>query len=111
MPGPMGTGHKDALGVPSEALWLPQLGGTTWAHQARLQPSCDPPRGAEAKRIGYPLSDVQILQILDQLPQGEKHSRWRFAIQLCAVYGLRPEELRYLHIKDGANGPELCTVY
>ena len=63
------------------------------------------------KRIGYPLSDAQILQILDNLPQGEKHNRWRFAIQLCAVYGLRPEELRYLRIKDGANGPELWTIY
>ena len=63
------------------------------------------------KRIGYPLSDAQILLILENLPQGEKHNRWRFAIQLCAVYGLRPEELRYLRIKDGANGTELWTIY
>ena len=66
------------------------------------------------KRIGYPLSDaqiLQILQILNNLPQGEKHNRWRFAIQLCAVYDLRLEELRYLRIKDGANGAELWTIY
>ena len=35
-------------------------------------------------------------QLLDNLPNGEVHDRWRFAIQLCAVYGLRPEELRHL---------------
>ena len=65
----------------------------------------------QAKRIGYPLSDAQILQLLDNLPEGETHDRWRFAIQLCAVYGLRPEELRHLRIKDGASGPELWTIY
>ena len=69
------------------------------------------PETVKQKRIGYPLSDAQILQILNNLPQGEKHNRWRFAIQLCAVYDLRLEELRYLRIKDGANGAELWTIY
>ena len=69
--------------------WLSELGGATWSPQADLQPAGDAPRGAEAKAHRYPLSDAQILQILDNLPQGEKHNRWRFAIQLCAVYGLR----------------------
>ena len=69
------------------------------------------PEILKPKRIGYPLSDAQILQILDNLPQGEKHNRWRFAIQLCAVYGLRLEELRYLRIKDGAKEAELWTIY
>ena len=63
------------------------------------------------KRIGYALNDAQILLILENLPQGEKHNRWRFAIQLCAVFGLRLEELLYLRIKDGANGAELWTTY
>ena len=63
------------------------------------------------KRIGYPLSDGQILHLLDNLPACEVHDRWRFAIQLCAVYGLRPEELRHLRIKDGASGAELWTIY
>ena len=69
------------------------------------------PETLKPKRIGYPLSDAQILQLLDNLPEGEVHDRWRFAIQLCAVYGLRPEELRHLRIKDGANGAELWTIY
>ncbi|AII49048.1 hypothetical protein KR52_07820 [Synechococcus sp. KORDI-52] len=65
----------------------------------------------EPKRIGYPLSDAQILQLLDNLPEGDVHDRRRFAIQLYAVFGLRPEELRHLRIKDGAGGAELCTIY
>ena len=69
------------------------------------------PEILKSKRIGYPLSDAQILQLVDNLPEGEVHDRWRFAIQLCSVYGLRPEELRYLRIKDGVSGPELWTIY
>lgn len=48
------------------------------------------------KRIGYPLTDAQILRLLDALPNDEAGARWRFAFQLMAVYGLRPEELRWL---------------
>ena len=40
-----------------------------------------------------------------------EYDRWRFANQLSAVYGLRPEELRHLRIKDGANGAELWSIY
>lgn len=65
----------------------------------------------KAKRIGYPLSDAQILRLLGGLPDDEAGSRWRFAIQLLATYGLRPEELRHLVIKDGAAGPELWCTY
>ena len=91
-------------------------GFLNWAVQrGHLKPIYSPPPSLpevdKPKRIGYPLTDAQILQILDNLPQGEVHNRWRFAIQLCAVYGLRPEELRYLRIKDGTNGPELWTIY
>ena len=80
-----------------------------WAVQrGYLKPIYSPPatlpETLKPKRIGYPLSDAQILQILDNLPQGEKHNRWRFAIQLRSVYGLRPEELRYLRNKAGQTG-------
>ena len=91
-------------------------GFLNWAVQrGHLKPIYSPPASLpevlKAKRIGYPLSDAQILQLLDNLPDGEVHDRWRFAIQLCAVYGLRPEELRHLRIKDGANGAELWSIY
>ena len=91
-------------------------GFLNWAVQrGHLKPIYSPPAALpevlKAKRIGYPLSDAQILQLLDNLPKGEVHNRWRFAIQLCAVYGLRPEELRHLRIKDGTDGAELWTIY
>ena len=87
-----------------------------WAVQrGHLKPIYSPPaklpETLKPKRVGYPLEDAQILALLDSLPQGVKHERWRFAIQLCAVYGLRPEELRYLRIKDGAGGAELWSIY
>ena len=91
-------------------------GFLNWAVQrGHLKPIYAPPATLpevlKPKRVGYPLTDAQILQLLDNLPEGEAHDRWRFAIQLCAVYGLRPEELRHLRIKDGANGSELWTIY
>ena len=91
-------------------------GFLNWAVQrGHLKPIYAPPATLpevlKPKRVGYPLTDAQILQLLDYLPEGEAHDRWRFAIQLCAVYGLRPEELRHLRIKDGANGSELWTIY
>ena len=52
------------------------------------------------KGIGFALTDYQIHRVFDDLSD----ERWKFAIQLCAVYGLRHEELRYLRIKDGAEG-------
>ena len=91
-------------------------GFLNWAVQrGHLKPIYAPPATLpevlKPKRVGYPLTDAQILQLLDNLTEGEAHDRWRFAIQLCAVYGLRPEELRHLRIKDGANGAELWTIY
>ena len=55
------------------------------------------------KRIGYALTDAQILQLIASEPD----KKWQFAYQLLGVYGLRPEELRFLVLKDG----ELWTMY
>ena len=70
-------------------------------------PPAHTPEIRNPKRVGYPLSDSQILRLLDGLPD----ERWRFAVQLCSVFGLRPEELRHLKIKEGPNGKELWTIY
>ena len=91
-------------------------GFLNWAVQrGHLKPAYSPPASLpetlKPKRVGYPLEDAQILALLDSLPEGKDHDRWRFAIQLSAVYGLRPEELRHLRIKDGANGAELWSIY
>lgn len=68
------------------------------------------PRGT-LKRDGYPLTDAQILRLLDGLPDNDSGLRWKFAVQLMATYGLRPEELRYLVIKPGVSGVELWCAY
>jgi len=63
-----------------------------------------PPPAREAripKRVGWPLSDAQILRLVDAMPATPAGERWRFALQLLATYGLRPEELRHLHPIDG----------
>ena len=57
------------------------------------------------ERIGFPLSDSQIIRLVDSI----KNPKWRFAIQLMATYGLRPEDLKYLHTRN--NGKELWSDY
>ena len=61
------------------------------------------------KRTGYPLTDSQILRLIESLPGGPIHDRWKFAIQLMAVYGLRPEGLRHLVTRNG--GREIWCMY
>ena len=59
------------------------------------------------KRIDFALSDSQILRLLDDI----KDEKWKFAVQLCAVYGLRAEELRNLRIKDRVEEKDLWSIY
>ena len=59
----------------------------------------------KTKRIGYPLSDSQIIRLINSI----NNPRWRFAVQLMATYGLRPEDLAHLHTRN--NGKELWSDY
>ena len=61
------------------------------------------------KRIGYPLTDSQIIRLVEGLPENDISKRWIFGIQLMAVYGLRPEDLREVYTKK--NGEEIWTDY
>ena len=61
------------------------------------------------KRVGFPLTDSQIIRLVDSLPDTDTANRWKFAIQLMAVYGLRPEDLRGLYTKQ--SGKEIWTDY
>ena len=63
----------------------------------------------QTKRIGYPLTDSQIIRLIEGLPDNDIGKRWRFGIQLMAVYGLRPEDLREVYTKK--NGEEIWTDY
>ena len=61
------------------------------------------------KRVGYPLTDSQIIRLIDSLPQNDPGKKWRFGFQCMAVYGLRPEDLRYIHTRN--SGQEIWTDY
>ena len=83
--------------------------------RGHLKPIYSPPvtlpESLKPKRVGYPLEELQILALLDSLPEGAEHDRWRFGIQLCTVYGLRPKELRHLVVKSGASGRERWSIH
>ena len=55
------------------------------------------------------LSDSQIIRLIEGLPDTDIGKRWKFGIQLMAVYGLRPEDLREVYTKK--NGEEIWTDY
>lgn len=46
------------------------------------------------------ISDVEILALLDSLPETAACNRWRNALRLMALYGLRPEELNHLEVRE-----------
>jgi hypothetical protein len=54
-------------------------------------------RSRAAKAITTPLELEHILALVLDIPD----ARWRFAFQLMAAYGLRPEELQHLQILQG----------
>ena len=61
----------------------------------------------QSKRVGFALEENQVLQLIAQ----EKDQKWKFAYQLLSTYGLRPEEMNHLVIKEGSQGKELWTIY
>ena len=65
------------------------------------QPPVHEREARAAKRDGRALSDAQIIRLVDELPDTSAGHRWRFAVQLLATFGLRPEELRFLKFEDG----------
>ena len=46
------------------------------------------------------LKDNEILFLLDDLPKTETGQKWKFAISLCFVFGLRAVELNYMKCKE-----------
>ena len=100
-------------------IWADKPGGRTrqiqiqstaallrWAvADRRLGEDWEPPqylavfvgRSRAAKAITTPLEVEHILGLVRAIPD----ARWRFAFQLMAAYGLRPEELQHLQIRQG----------
>jgi integrase len=58
--------------------------------------------GLPSTEATVPLTDTQILGLLEGLPADAAGQRWRYAFQLIAAYGLRPVELLHLQLRpDG----------
>jgi len=80
-----------------------------WAVESELLPAerwTPPPslrsfvgEGAPARPDGVPITDGQILNLLQHLPHDKPGKRWRYCVQLLAAYGLRPVELMYLRVE------------
>ena len=76
---------------------------------AKWRPDYIPTPASNEKRKGYPLTDGQVLRLIDSLPDTAIGRRYRFAFQLMATYGLRPADLHFLHTRNG--GKELWSDY
>ena len=62
------------------------------------------PANAKTQKVA-PLTDQEILLLIDSIPKDPPGLRWADALRLMAVYGLRPTELLYLEVKnDGKTG-------
>jgi len=72
-----------------------------WLPPAELKNQIGVSTAAEApgSRKGDPFSDLEILSLIDALPQTEVGSRWVDAIRLLAELGLRPIELQHLAVR------------
>ena len=64
-----------------------------WAPPLDLDPFVG--RKRSAKSITTPIEVRHIQELVDAVPD----DRWRFAFQLLAAYGLRPEELQHLQVR------------
>ena len=63
------------------------------------------PEIRKEKRIGYALTDLQILSLI----KNERDEKWKYVYQLLGVYGLRPAELKHIRI-IGLNIGKVCLI-
>lgn len=63
--------------------------------------------GLPSSEATVPLTDDQILGLLEGLPADAAGQRWGYAFRLIAAYGLRPVEL--LHLQLRPDGQLWCT--
>ena len=52
------------------------------------------------RRTVAAITDAEILRLLNSLPESEACDRWRNAIKLLALYGIRPSELNHLTVRE-----------
>ena len=75
-----------------------------WAPPLDLSPYVG--RRRESAAITTPLTVDEILALVEAIPD----PKWRYAFQLLAAYGLRPEELQHLELRNGRLWCSYCKV-
>ena len=83
--------------------------GDHWRPPLNLQPHIGAPNrdSAPGQRKGHPFTDLEILALLDSLPQDQPGQRWADAIKLLAELGLRPIELQHIIVRRDPASEEL----
>ena len=86
------------------------LPSESWTVSTRV---AKPMKGIKNKRRTVAtITDQEILRLIDSLPDDVRCSRWKNALRLMAIYGLRPEELSHLVSREHPNTAEpavYCT--
>lgn len=93
------------------AVEVHRLPASSWTLTDRVAKQL---RGSKPQRRTVAcLTDVEILRLLDSFPKTASGDRWRNAIKLMALYGLRPEELHHLVVREHPNTgqPALYCTY
>ena len=68
-------------------------------------------KGKKAKRrIVATITDLEIIRLINSLPDDVRCTRWKNALRLMALYGLRPEELSHLVSREHPSTAE-PTIY
>lgn len=83
-------------GILQPDLWTPPSSLRQYVGEA-------PPSDGPA----IPLTDLQILELLDALPRDSAGQRWIFVLRLLATYGLRPVEA--MHLETRQDGKLWCV--
>jgi hypothetical protein len=80
-----------------------------WRPPLNLQVHIGAPNrdSAPGQRKGHPFTDLEILALIDSLPQDPPGRRWSDAIRLMAELGLRPIELQHISVKRDPASDEL----
>jgi integrase len=89
-PGSQGRRHRILYASQLLRYAVARFGASaTWSPPADLGPFVGKRR--EAKRDSTPITDAQILVLLEGIPD----ERWRLLVALLACFGLRPVEVKY----------------
>ena len=84
----------------NQLLRFGQRQGLPKAWRPHPEPS-EPVGPVKATANGVPITDIELLELLADLPDTPRARKWRFAIQLMAVTGCRASEINLVRVVDG----------